>query len=279
MEYRLPEPMPAREALRRLYPKSSRRTLQNWLRGGRFSVDGQPLYRESDPLEEGQVLSARESFRLRRWIADLELLYEDRHLIAIYKPQGLLTVPLDEPGGESHVLGLLKGYYGTSQIYPVHRLDREASGVLVFARGKEAEERLKDQFEQHKPRREYVAVVHGHIEEASGSWNLPLLELPSFRVVVSSDGRDAITHYEVIRRSKKYTYLKLFLETGRKHQIRVHCSHAGHPIVGDSRYGSDENPIGRLCLHARDLQLLHPFTGKSLHFESAPPGPFRKLGL
>lgn len=279
MEYRVTEPMPAREAIRRLYPQSSRRTLQNWLRGGRFAVDGQPLYRESDPLQEGQVVSAREGFRVRRFIADMELLYEDRYLIAIHKPEGLLSVPLDEQGLESHALGLLKGYYGTSQIYPVHRLDREASGVLVFARGKESEERLKAQFEAHKPRREYVAVVHGHVTEPKGTWNIPLLELPSFRVVVSSDGRDAITHYEVIRHSKKYTYLKLFLETGRKHQIRVHCSHAGHPIVGDERYGSDEDPIGRMCLHARDLQIAHPFTGKPLHFESAPPGPFRKLGL
>lgn len=277
MEFSVPTPMKALEALRCLYPDSSRRTLQNWLKAGRFTVDGQPLKREDAPLLPGQIVSAKTSFEPPK-IAGLRILYEDRYLIAIDKPSGLLSVPLDEGFTRRHALGLLRDGYKTDQIFAVHRIDRETSGCLLFARGKESEERLKKLFEAHDLVREYFAIVEGRMREERGSWESRLLELESLDVVESEEGRDSITHFEVVRRSPKYTYLKLRLETGRKHQIRVHCSTAGHPVLGDDRYGSSENPIRRMCLHALNLELEHPFTKKRLAFHAPLPGVFNKLG-
>lgn len=266
------------DALTHLYPDSSKRTLKQWLSGGRFFLDGQKITRENTVLEKGQTLSSVESFRPQK-APGLKILYEDRYLVAINKPVGLLSVPLDaEFVPKRHALGLLREHYGTNQIFAVHRIDRETSGVLIFARGKQSEEKLKELFEAHDLTREYYAIVEGRLTEKQGSWESRLIELPNLDVVESHEGRLAITHFEVLRRSAKYSYLRLTLETGRKHQIRVHCQAAGHPVVGDSRYGSQEDPMGRLCLHARHLSLVHPFTGKELSFNSPLPPIFQVLG-
>jgi len=278
MEFQAPDSIKLLDALKHLYPDSSNRTLKNWLAGGRFFLDGKKIFKENMVIEKGQTISSIESFRPQT-APGLKILYEDRHLVAIDKPVGLLSVPLDaEFANKRHALGLLREHYGTDQIFAVHRIDRETSGILLFARGKQSEEKLKDLFEAHDLTREYYAIVEGRLTEQSGSWESHLIELPNLDVVESQEGRVAITHFEVLRRSAKYSYLRLTLETGRKHQIRVHCRSAGHPIVGDSRYGSLENPMGRLCLHARHLALVHPFTGKKLSFNSPLPPIFQVLG-
>lgn len=269
--------MSALEALKKLYPESSRRTLQTWLKNGRFTINGQILKREDDPLEKGQILQSQETFRAPK-IPGLKILYEDRYLIAIDKPINLLSVPLDEGKHKKHALGLLREHFDTDQIFAVHRIDRETSGILIFARGKESEDQMKGLFEKHDITREYFAVVEGRMKESSGTWECNLLELPSYQVIESPEGKTAITHFTVIRRSAKYTYLKLQLETGRKHQIRVHCQMKGHPVVGDKRYGSQESPIQRLCLHACTLEFIHPFTRKRVSFTSPLPNIFKKLG-
>jgi tRNA pseudouridine32 synthase/23S rRNA pseudouridine746 synthase/23S rRNA pseudouridine1911/1915/1917 synthase len=278
MEYRIDRSMTAREALRLLFPQSSRRTLQNWLKAGRFSVDGRYLERENEELTAGQLLQARDTCK-PQLIPDLPILYEDRYLVAIDKPEGLLSVPLDDNQRKRHALRILRDHYGSDQVFAVHRIDRETSGCLLFARGKESEERFKALFEAHEMEREYFAIVQGLVRSDRGSWTSRLLELESFRVVESHEGKPAVTHYEVLRRSRKYTYLKLLLETGRKHQIRVHCSAAGFPVLGDERYGSNEDPIRRMCLHARRIAFLHPFTGKRLEIISPIPATFKKLGV
>jgi 23S rRNA pseudouridine1911/1915/1917 synthase len=252
--------------------------LQNWLKAGRFTIDGIVVKKENTILKEGQTLRSEETFRPPR-VPGVPILYEDRYLIAIDKPVGLLSTPLDE--GEDlkkHALGLLREYYETDQIFAVHRIDRETSGALLFARGKQSAERLCDLFEQHDLKRHYFAIIEGNLKEEKGTWECPLLELPNLNVVESIDGKMAITHFEVYRRSAKYTYIKLALETGKKHQIRVHCKRAGHPVVGDRRYGSTENPLGRLCLHARSIEFIHPFTKKTLYIDSPLPKSFQVLG-
>jgi len=277
MEYVVPRAMSAKEALKALYPDSSRRTLQNWLKAGRFSVDGKRLERENTELEAGQIVAAKESCAPPK-IPGIRILLEDRHFIAIDKPSGLLSVPLDEGKSSRHALGLLRKGLETPAIFPVHRIDRDVSGVLLFARGKESEERFKALFEKHDLRREYFAIVEGRMKEEEGTWEHRLAELSSYDVVSSPEGRDAITHFKVIRRSPKYTYLQVVLETGRKHQIRVHCQIAGHPILGDLRYGARENPIQRICLHAARLEFTHPFTGRPIALHSPLPGRFKSLG-
>lgn len=277
MEYRVPENMKASDALKNIYPDSSRRSLQTWIENGRFHVDGAPLRHENQPLKKGQIINSQDTFRPPK-VPGLKILFEDRYLIAIDKPIGLLSVPLDEGKHKKHALGLLRQHYDTDQIYAVHRIDRETSGVLMFARGKEAEERFKELFERHDMRREYFAIVEGRLKEDRGTWTCGLMELPSLRVVESPEGKDSITHFEVVRRSAKYTYLRLELETGRKHQIRVHCQRAGHPVLGDGRYGSQQNPIRRLCLHSYLLEFKHPFTKKIVSFNAPLPFVFKKLG-
>ena len=267
--------MRALDALKKLYPDSSRRSLQNWLKAGRFSIDGKPLLRDTEELETGQILSSKENCK-PQLIPGLKVLHEDRYLVAIDKPMGLLSVPLDD-GQTKHALGMLRDHYQTDQIYAVHRIDRETSGCLLFARGKESEGKLKELFEAHDLKRIYFAIVEGRMQKKEGTWESRLLELESLQVVESEEGRIAITHYTVLKHSPKYTYLRLMLETGRKHQIRVHCSAAGHPVLGDERYGSSEDPIRRMCLHARHLELKHPFTGKLLKIESPLPVAFKKL--
>lgn len=269
--------MIAREALALFYPDSSRRTLQNWLSAGRFSVGGKRLEREDESLQEGQILVSKDTCRAPK-VPGLKILYEDRHLIAVQKPAGLLSVPLDEGDVQRHALGLLRRYLRTDKIFAVHRIDRDVSGVLLFARGSESEEKLKALFEAHDLHRQYFAIVEGRMKENKGVWKSSLVELPNFDVVEAPGGKEAVTHFEVVRRSPKYTYLHIVLETGRKHQIRVHCQMAGHPVLGDFRYGATENPIRRLCLHAIRLELVHPFTKKFLSFSSPIPACFKSLG-
>lgn len=277
MEYLVPSPMTALAALKELYPQSSRRTLQQWLKGGRFTLDGQPLQRDNTVLEAGQALRSEEAFRPRE-DGLLNILYEDKSLIFIDKPAALLSVPLDVPTAQPNALSLLRTRAKSDQIFAVHRLDRQSSGVLVFAKGLEAMDKMKALFETHDLTREYFAIVEGRIPEEEGTWKCTLKELPNFNVVVSEEGKEAITHFQVLRRSAKYSYLSCLLETGRKHQIRVHCQQAGYPILGDKRYGTGENPIKRMALHARKLAFIHPFTGNLISFTAPLPLSFKKLG-
>lgn len=284
MKYLIPKRMQALQALRHLFPASSRRTLQHWLKGGRFLIDEQPLEKDNMWLEEGQTLSAQEKFSAPIK-SKLNILFCDRSIVAIDKPAGLLSVPLDHPSSKIHALKLLREHFQTDQIFAVHRLDRETSGVMIFARGKESQEKLKDLFEKHALQREYIAVVEGILAEDRGTWRCKLRELPNYDVEavdcsdleVAQEGREAITHFEILHRSAKYSYLRLCLETGRKHQIRIHCKMAGTPVLGDKRYGSAENPLKRLALHARLLSFIHPFTKKKLLFTSPLPPAFKKL--
>jgi len=269
--------MTAFEAASKLYPDSSRRTLQQWFKNGRFLVDGKTARRGDVLLTDGQVIQAHETFNPPK-VPGLKIIYEDRHMIVIDKPVGLLSVPLDEGQPKRDALGLLRQHCGTDQVFAVHRIDRETSGILMFARGKESETRFDVLFEQHDIRREYFAIVEGRVKDNEGTWECNLLELPSYQVIDSPEGKIATTHFSVMRRSAKYTYLKLQLETGRKHQIRVHCQMAGHPVLGDARYGSVENPLKRMCLHACLLGFKHPFTKQQVEFSSPLPGIFEALG-
>jgi 23S rRNA pseudouridine1911/1915/1917 synthase len=280
MQFIVPERLRALEALRQLFPESSRRTLQHWLKGGRFLLDGETIERNDLWLEKGQILQSIDTFHPKQ-AENVKILYEDRYIVAIDKPVGLLSVPLDNPSSKRHALGILRDFYQTDQIFAVHRIDRETSGLLLFARGNESQEKFDVLFEKHDLLREYFAIVEGRLPEERGLWECALKELPNYDVKISHDpdeGKQAITHFEVLRRSSKYTYLRLALETGRKHQIRVHCKEAGFPILGDERYGSSENPIKRLCLHARQIAFVHPFTNRTLCLTSPLPFAFKKLG-
>ena len=252
------------DALRKVAPDSSRRTLAQWLRSGRVSVDGRVVRIGSTEVAPGQKVGVGRSERTLD--AGMRLLYEDRSLIVIAKPAGLLSVPTSDTPEEWSALVRLQHEYNSEQIHAVHRLDRDTSGVMVFARGTAARDRLKEMFEKHSLTRQYVALVEGSVAKEKGTWRSDLVELENRGVRSTNkrgEGRPAVTHYEVVEWRNGTTLLLLTLETGRKHQIRVHCKEAGYPIIGDARYGKGR---GRLRLHAQRLAFIHPFTQKKLDF-------------
>jgi tRNA pseudouridine32 synthase/23S rRNA pseudouridine746 synthase/23S rRNA pseudouridine1911/1915/1917 synthase len=241
-------------------------------------VDQERAVRANLSLQQGQVVSV---IQLPRSLSyDLKILYEDRYLIVIDKPANLLSVPLDE-GEAPNALKCLQDHCHTEHIYAVHRLDREVSGVMLFARGKRSATLLSAMFREHALTRIYCAVVQGSVQEDHGKWESLLVEAESYKVYTTEDeerGARAITHYSVVRRSKNFTFMHLSLETGKKHQIRVHCSKANHPIIGDKMYGDRKcNPLSRIGLHSSQLEFVHPFTNKKMRFSAPLPAAFSKL--
>jgi 23S rRNA pseudouridine1911/1915/1917 synthase len=208
------------------------------------------------------------------------VIYEDRSVIVVDKPPGLLTMGTDSEKLNT-LYAMLRAHANSrrppERIFIVHRLDREASGLLVFAKTIEAKQYLQDQFKDHSAGRQYVAVVEGQVQPDRFTIKSHLAENAAFRVYTTrktSAGKLAITHVRVLSRSAKTSLLEVRLETGRKHQIRVHLAERGHPIVGDKVYGSRLNPIKRLALHGRHLEFRHPETHELMKFDSPIPAAF-----
>ena len=155
----------------------------------------------------------------------------------------------------------------------VHRLDKDTSGLMVVAKNNFVHEKLSSQLKNHKIKREYVGIIHGHMKSPKGTINLPIGRDPKNRqrmTVIYKNSKDAVTHYETLKTSDKYSLMKFNLETGRTHQIRVHMSHFGCPLVGDTLYGSkisDDNIQGQ-CLHSRTIEFVHPINNKSMNFST-----------
>lgn len=278
MKYQTKENMTLFEAMEKLSPGSSKTTMKSWLKEGRIFVDGRAIKKADHPLIIGQTISLGEK---KRWATnDLQLLYEDAHLAVVEKPKGLLSVATAFETEET-VHAYLKERYRPNKVFVVHRLDQDTSGIMMFARSEEAYLKLKEMFEAHNIEREYEAIVEGVVEEGEGSWSSYLYEDAQYVVHSSQDptcgGKHATTHYIVTGKTKLWSRLVLNLETGRKNQIRVHCRDAGHPIVGDRKYGAKPSPLKRLCLHARLLAFEHPITTKKMRFTSPVPEHFDQL--
>ncbi len=228
----------------------------------------------------------------------LSIVYEDSDLLVIDKPKGMVVHPA--PGNESatlvnallyHCKGQLSGIGGVMRPGIVHRIDKDTSGLLVVAKNDAAHRGLAAQLEHHGIEREYRALVSGGFSSDVGTVDLPIGRHPTDRkrMAVLCDGggkaRNAITHYTVLERFSGISYLSLRLETGRTHQIRVHMSHLGHPLLGDTVYGGGktafEKKHARLlsgqCLHAKRLSFIHPTTGERVSHESPLPQEFEKL--
>lgn len=213
----------------------------------------------------------------------LRIIFEDSDLIVVEKKEGLLTVTTGRES-ETTAFLILKNYVKKSstrnKIYTVHRLDRETSGVILFAKHSDAQHILRDNWHEIVTKRVYVAVVEGKVEKESDrivSWlteNEISLKISSSRT--DNGGKEAITNYRLIKSNDEFSLLEIELETGRKNQIRVHMESIGHPIVGDRKYGSTTT-IGRLALHARVLEFYHPMTSEPLHFETPVPREFLKV--
>lgn len=217
-----------------------------------------------------------------------EIVFEDRHLIVVNKPPELLTVPTLR--GEKNTLVAKVSEYvrhvsGGKEVFTAHRLDRGVSGLLVMGKTMEISQRIRDQFALHKPEREYAALVAGRLRDNEGTFDTLLAtdkDLNRFSTDDEEIGQRAITHYQVARRLTDISFVKVWLETGRRNQIRVHFAESGHPVLGDPRYEPELAahrlwPYKRLALHARQLGLEHPITGQHLRFESPLPVEMERL--
>lgn len=226
----------------------------------------------------------------------LKVVYEDDYLIVVEKKQGLLTVAAHPGASETTAFSILRDYVKKENrkngIYVVHRLDRETSGLLVFAKTPELQEYMRTYWRQLVTMRTYVSLVEGCVEKDEDTITTWFTEDPKSTMVYSSPvddgGKKAITHYKVIRRTApvdaseeerrapgSYSLVELHLETGRTNQIRVHMAGIGHPVVSDRKYGSGQvPPIDRLALHARILEFIHPVTEEKVHFETPVPRDF-----
>jgi 23S rRNA pseudouridine1911/1915/1917 synthase len=213
----------------------------------------------------------------------IRIVFEDEDVIVVDKPAGLLTMATESERSNT-LYAMLRAHLNSKKrpekLFIVHRLDREASGLLVFAKSMEAKERLQDQFKDHSAGRRYVTVVEGQVKGDDFTIRSYLAENAAFRVYSTPNkkvGRLAVTHVHVLKRNPKTTVLEVRLETGKKHQIRVHLAERGHPIVGDKNYGSGFNPIRRMALHGAQLEFKHPRTGKLMKFAVGYPKVFDTL--
>jgi 23S rRNA pseudouridine1911/1915/1917 synthase len=229
-----------------------------------------------------QISKAKHNHEFRHPM--LKLVYEDAYLLVVEKKEGLLSVATDRQKERTaqHILqDYVRRTHRQNRVFVVHRLDRETSGLMMYAKDEQTQRTLRDNWHNIVVDRRYVTVVQGEMEKDADtvrSW------LTDHTFYVSSSptddgGKEAITHYKTIKRANGYSLVELQLETGRKNQIRVHMSDLGHPVVGDSRYGSEIDPIGRLALHAFKLCFYHPVTGELMEFETPYPSNFKNLVL
>ncbi|NFA60759.1 RluA family pseudouridine synthase [Clostridium sporogenes] len=218
---------------------------------------------------------------------DLDIVYEDKDLIVVNKPQNMVVHPAPGVYSGTLVNALLNhckdlsGINGVARPGIVHRIDKDTSGVLVVAKNDKSHNNLAVQFKEHSISRVYMALVEGIIKDKEGTIEAPIGRHPVDRIkmAVVKDGRHAVTHYKVVERFKNHTLVECRLETGRTHQIRVHMSHIMHPLVGDPVYGYKKqrfNLKGQM-LHAKLLGFIHPTTGEYMEFESSIPEYFKKI--
>ena len=262
-------------------PNKNRNNIKSLLKNKQVLVDGAAISQFNHPLNPGQEVMITESRFSDKDMKGIKVVYEDEYLIAVEKASGILSIATDKER-EKTAYNIVKNYVKSrnplEKLFIVHRLDRETSGVMIFAKTEEMQQILQTNWQKMVLERTYVAVVEGKVEKNSDTIVSYLKENSAF-VTFSSDkeiegSKKAITHYTVLKRSKGFSLVEANIETGRKNQIRVHMQSLGHSIVGDKKYGATTNPLGRLGLHAKSIIFKHPKTGKVLSFQTGIPPKF-----
>lgn len=218
----------------------------------------------------------------------LDIIYEDNDILVVNKPKGMVVHPaVGNPDGTlvnavmAHCKGNLSGIGGELRPGIVHRLDKDTSGLIIVAKNDKAHIKMSEQIQNREVKKVYLALVRGNIQENEATINMPIARSTKDRkkMAVDKKGKVAITHFKVLKRFEKYTYLEVSIETGRTHQIRVHMAEIGHPVVGDYTYsnGKNEFNIQGQMLHAQKLNFKHPITGKQMSLEAPLPQYFKEV--
>ena len=261
----------------------SRNTVKGLLSRRQVLVDGRAVTRFDHPLSPGQTVTLLPRSAAGAWELPFPVLYEDAALLAVDKPAGLLSMGSDrEKKRTAYRLAAdyVKAREPGKRLFIVHRLDRDTSGVLLFAKDEGMKRALQDGWDGLVRRRAYLAVVEGAPPREEGTIRTFLHEDAGHRVWSGPrgrDGKEAVTRYRVLDRRRGLALLEVELDTGRKNQIRVHMAELGCPVSGDRKYGSGAGPMGRLALHACQLQLVHPRSRSLLALDAPAPQGFRKL--
>lgn len=260
-------------------PKHGRNSIKSLLARGQVAVGGKVVTKYNHPLQPGQQVTIHWGRVVEEMkLIGLKIMHEDDDIIVINKEAGLLSIasPTEkELTAYRQLTEHVRRANPSNRIFVVHRLDRDTSGVMLFAKNEKSQQTLQNAWQEAVLERSYVALVEGAVKKSQGtikSWLKESKTLLMYSSHTPNDGQEAITHYKVIESTREFSLLEVTLETGRKNQIRVHMKDIGHPIIGDKKYGSKKNIIGRLGLHARILAFHHPTTGEVLRFETQIPG-------
>ncbi|MBD2864278.1 RluA family pseudouridine synthase [Paenibacillus sp. IB182363] len=261
-----------------------RNAVKSILARGQVSVNGRTVTRHDQPLLPGHQVTVSWSKIVKAdKMVGLSILHEDDDVIVVHKDAGLLSIASEQEKEMTAYRQLsdhVRRADPRSRIFIVHRLDRDTSGVMMFAKSEQIQQQLQNTWQESVLERTYVALVEGEVREEQGTIRSWLKENKAMRVYSSQkpdDGQLAVTRYKLMKSSKLFSLLEVELETGRKNQIRVHMQDIGHPVVGDKKYGASSGSIGRLGLHAHVLTFRHPATGQTMRFESKVPPAFLRV--
>ncbi len=266
--------------LLKMMPEYKRNKVKSFLAFKSVAINGVTRTKHDHFLRPGDKVIVRTSEKEARQVARryrIKIVYEDKEIFVIDKPAGLLTIATEKIKDNTAYYELtdyakMADPSGKGRVFIVHRLDRDTSGLLVFARNESAKRKLQDNWE--KVEKKYLAVVDGVPSKASDTIRSNLIENKFHKVYSgpkTAESKHAVTRYKILRSNGRHSLLEVILETGRKNQIRVHMSDIGHPVAGDEKYGSSTDLVGRMALHASYLAFDHPVTGKRMVFESALP--------
>ncbi|MCH5234650.1 MAG: RluA family pseudouridine synthase [Muribaculaceae bacterium] len=274
------------EFIEEIAKDASRTDAKSWLKHGQIMVNGEVTTSFNAPVASGAEIKINTSRPFVRFKHPrLKLLYEDDDVIVVEKGYGLLSVGIPNPSKKKieSAYDILRDYLKRkdphNKLFVVHRLDRDTTGVMMFAKNEEAQETLRHNWNNFVLERLYVALLEGFVKEDEGTIKSRLTENSQYKVYSTNnedEGKLAVTRYKVIGRGHGLSLTEFTLDTGRKNQIRVHASEMGHPICGDRKYGANQSRLGRLCLHAKTLRFAHPVTRKDMYFESPVPSGFYK---
>lgn len=282
--YHVTEDATLLDFLIRAMPQRKRTAVKNLLGHNQIAVNGIPTTQFDMPLKDGDEVKANLTREFRVFYnRRLKLVYEDDDIIVVNKGYGLLSMGTDkikEGTAYSILREYLKWQNPRNMLFIVHRLDRDTSGLMVFAKTQEAKDKLQHNWNNMVISRKYLAVVEGKPEPEEGEVRSYLAENSRFEVYSTDkpeEGQLAVTRYRTLRSRNGYSLMEVSLDTGRKNQIRVHMKDLGHPIAGDRRYGAKSSPIHRMALHAQTLRFIHPITRKDMNFSTPVPASFAKM--